>query len=48
VKIERRRTLRHSEGAQSVFGRTRAEKIIKKLGKGWEVILLEELPKEST
>lgn len=48
IKIERRRTMRHSEGAQSIFGRTRAEKITKKLGKGWEVLTLDEFqPKET-
>ncbi len=35
VKVERDRVLVHSEGAQTVFGRTRAQKILKQLGAGW-------------
>lgn len=30
--------VRHSEGAQTVFGLTRARKVLKELGEGWTVL----------
>lgn len=30
--------VRHSEGAQTVFGLTRARKVLKELGEGWVVL----------
>lgn len=35
VRLERGRVIVHSEGAQTVFGRTRAKKVLKELGPGW-------------
>lgn len=37
VKQEPERLLRHSEGAQTVFGLTRARQIAKKLGPSWRI-----------
>ena len=42
IKIDRRHgietVLRHSEGAQTTFGLSRARTIAKKLGAGWRVV----------